>query len=144
MYRVETFVTGCFSGTLNPKKLEDVINKKFSQGWGLSHTIKEEKRVFFIFKREALFLIFKKIEEVKYNEVSKVDPTSINLKKTGIEYIHLYPEWDNYNLIISNEVYSVNEVIEGLSDGRFSLDSIATYEGEENWVELKSLFSTAQ
>ena len=81
MYKVETFVTGCFSGTLNPKKLEDVINKKFSQGWELSRTIKEEKTVLLIFKREALFLIFKKIEEVKYNEVSTGDPISINSKK---------------------------------------------------------------
>jgi hypothetical protein len=59
-YDVDVIVTGFFSGTLKKAKLKDSLNKRASDGWKLSRTIAEEKRVFLIFKREAHFLIFER------------------------------------------------------------------------------------
>jgi len=59
-YKVVTFTTGCMSGTLNPEKLQDVMNSEGAQGWRFIASIAEEKRVLILFKREAHFLIFER------------------------------------------------------------------------------------
>jgi hypothetical protein len=60
IYDVDLVTTGFFSGTLNPRKLVETLNKRAGQGWQLTRTIHETKRVFFIFKREAHFMIFER------------------------------------------------------------------------------------
>jgi len=59
-YKVVVLSTGCFSGTLNPVKLQDVLNSHAKKGWKFSKSIKEEKRIMVLLKREAHFLIFEK------------------------------------------------------------------------------------
>ena len=59
-YIVYTFKTGCFSGTLDPKKLQTVLNQHSQQGWRFVRSIHETQKVFGIFQREAHFLIFEK------------------------------------------------------------------------------------
>lgn len=56
-YKVDTFSTGFFSGTLNPKKLESQLNKQAAEGWQLARTIHETRRIFLFFKRETHFLV---------------------------------------------------------------------------------------
>jgi hypothetical protein len=34
-YHIETITTGCFSGTLNPLKLKQLLNDQASNGWHL-------------------------------------------------------------------------------------------------------------
>lgn len=60
VYKVVVLSTGCFSGTLNPNKLQDVLNNHAQKGWKFSKSIKEEKRILLLLKREAHFLIFEK------------------------------------------------------------------------------------
>lgn len=57
-YIVHTFTTGCFTGTLNPMKLQDTLNKYAAQGWRFVRSIHEEKKILGIISREAHFLIF--------------------------------------------------------------------------------------
>ena len=59
-YTVHTFKTGCFSGTLDPNKLQAVLNQHAQQGWKFVKSIHEEQKVFGIFSREAHFLIFER------------------------------------------------------------------------------------
>ena len=58
-YDVEVVSTGFFSGTLNPQKLQELLNRRAEKGWELSRTIKEERRGLFS-RREAHFLIFER------------------------------------------------------------------------------------
>ncbi len=59
-YEVVPFFTGVFSGSLNDKKLTQALNQKASEGWKLTRTISESKRVMGILKRETKFLIFER------------------------------------------------------------------------------------
>lgn len=59
-YFVHTFTTGCFSGTLNPAKLQEVLNHYGAQGWRFVRSIHEEKKILGIISREAHFLIFER------------------------------------------------------------------------------------
>lgn len=62
-YSIYTYKTGVFSGTLNPEKMLEVLNEHASRGWTLSRTIRERRRVWLFFSREAHFLIFEKEAE---------------------------------------------------------------------------------
>lgn len=59
-YIVVPFRTGCFSGSLNERKLQDTLNGYGQEGWTLSRTIHETQQVFPGFSREAHFLIFER------------------------------------------------------------------------------------
>jgi hypothetical protein len=59
-YEVDVIVTGFFSGTLKAQKLQETLNQRAQGGWRLARTIAEETRVFFLFRREAHFLIFER------------------------------------------------------------------------------------
>lgn len=59
-YEVEVISTGFFSGTLDARKLQDILNRRADQGWTLARTLKEERRRFLVGSREAHFLIFEK------------------------------------------------------------------------------------
>lgn len=59
-YVVHTFKTGCFSGTLDPIKLQEVLNEYGQQGWRFVKSIHEEQKVLGIFSREAHFLVFER------------------------------------------------------------------------------------
>jgi len=59
-YIVHTFTTGCFTGTLNPMKLQDTLNKYASEGWRFVRSIHEEKKILGVISREAHFLIFER------------------------------------------------------------------------------------
>lgn len=59
-YLVEPVTTGFFSGALDPRKLQNGLNTRASEGWRLVRSIHETKKVFFIFSREAHFLIYER------------------------------------------------------------------------------------
>lgn len=59
-YEVEVISTGMFTGTLDPRKLQEILNRRADQGWTLARTIKEERRRFLMGQREAHFLIFER------------------------------------------------------------------------------------
>jgi hypothetical protein len=59
-YRVELLHTGVFSGTLDPKRLQAALNRPGAEGWRFVRSIHETRRVFFLFQREAHFLVFEK------------------------------------------------------------------------------------
>ena len=59
-YTLQTFRPGLFSGTLNPDKLKEVLNEHAARGWKFTRAIRERKRVWLIFTREAHFLIFER------------------------------------------------------------------------------------
>ena len=59
-YTVYPLSTGFFSGTLNPKKLEEALNLHAQQGWIFEKSIHETKKILGIFSREAHFLIFRR------------------------------------------------------------------------------------
>ena len=58
-YIVYPLTTGFFSGTLNPKKLQEALNQHSQQGWIFDKSIHETTKIFGIFSREAHFLIFR-------------------------------------------------------------------------------------
>ena len=60
-YKVIVLTTGCFSGTLDPRILQDTLNVEAQGGWKFSKSIHEEKKILGIFSREAHFLIFEKV-----------------------------------------------------------------------------------
>lgn len=62
-YQVTTFTTGCLSGTLNPLRLQAALDAEAAQGWRFVNTIKEQKRIFIFWHREAHFLIFERDAE---------------------------------------------------------------------------------
>ena len=59
-YKIHSFHTVFFSGTVNPQKLEAILNKYDSDGWDLARTIHETSRILLLFCRETHFLIFKR------------------------------------------------------------------------------------
>lgn len=59
-YTIHAFKTGIFSGALNPEKMKEVLNEHANRGWKLARTIRERKRVWLIFSREAHFMIFER------------------------------------------------------------------------------------
>lgn len=59
-YLVVPFFTGCATGSLDEKKLTGALNEHAAQGWRLTRSIHETKKVFGIFSRETHFLIFEK------------------------------------------------------------------------------------
>lgn len=59
-YIVVPFKTSFFSGTLNPRKLEDTLNEYALKDWEFVRSIHETQRMMFFFRREAHFMIFKK------------------------------------------------------------------------------------
>ncbi len=59
-YSVVPVDTGFFSGSLDPKKLEKILNKAGSEEWRLVRTIHETRKLFFIFSRESHFAVFEK------------------------------------------------------------------------------------
>lgn len=59
-YIVVPYLTGCLSGTLDEKKLEKTLNQYAAQGWRLSRTIHETRRVWLFVQREAHFLVFER------------------------------------------------------------------------------------
>lgn len=61
-YLTVPFYTGCMSGVLDEKKLNGTLNEYGAQGWRLTKTIHETRKVYLIFLREAHFLIFEKDE----------------------------------------------------------------------------------
>lgn len=61
-YKVTILTTGCFTRTLDPMKLQQVLNQEAKGGWRFAKSIHEEKKVLGIFSREAHFLIFEKCE----------------------------------------------------------------------------------
>ena len=58
-YKTVPFFSGCFSGSLDEKKLNLVLNDYAKQGWRLSRTIHESKLTMFG-NRETHFLIFER------------------------------------------------------------------------------------
>ncbi len=58
-YEVEVLTTGFFSGTLNARKLQDLLNARGTEGWRLTRTLKEE-RWQLLMRREAHFLVFER------------------------------------------------------------------------------------
>lgn len=52
--------TGFFSGSLDPARLQNQLNKHAAQGWRFVRSIHETRRVFFIFSRECHFLVFER------------------------------------------------------------------------------------
>lgn len=59
-YLVEPLSTGLFSGSLDPRKLQNFLNKYGKQGWRFVRSIHETYTVFIFFKREAHFVIFER------------------------------------------------------------------------------------
>ena len=57
-YIVHPLKTGFFSGTLNGKTLEQVLNSYAQQGLRFVRSIHENQRSFLFFKREVHFLVF--------------------------------------------------------------------------------------
>lgn len=57
-YLVVPFLTGCFSGSLDHKKLTQALNQYAQQGWRFVRTIHESKGSFI--KRESHFLVFER------------------------------------------------------------------------------------
>ena len=58
IYKVDPLKRGFFSGSLNPKKLEERLNQASKEGWTFDKSIHETKGK--ILKREAHFLVFTK------------------------------------------------------------------------------------
>ena len=61
-YKVVPLTTGCVTGSLDPKKLEDLINEAAQKGGAFERSIHETEKVALIFSREAHFLIFSREE----------------------------------------------------------------------------------
>jgi hypothetical protein len=59
-YIVHAYKTGFFTGTMNEKTLEQVLNHYAQQGFRFVRSIHEEKKSFLFFKREAHLLIFER------------------------------------------------------------------------------------
>jgi len=59
-YKVVVLTTGCFSGTLDPGKLQQTLNKEATGGWRFARSIHEQKKILGIFSREAHFLVFER------------------------------------------------------------------------------------
>jgi hypothetical protein len=59
-YIVSPLHTGFFSGALDPRKLQDVMNHHARQGWKFLNSIHETKKIFLFFSREAHFLIYER------------------------------------------------------------------------------------
>ena len=59
-YKIHSYHTGFFSGTVNARKLEAVLNQHDQDGWVLNRTIHETSRVLLLFRRETHFLIFQR------------------------------------------------------------------------------------
>lgn len=60
MFEVESVMQRRWSGTLDPKRLTDVLNRRHQDGWKFTRSITSSSRVWLFFKREAVFLIFEK------------------------------------------------------------------------------------
>ncbi len=59
-YHIHALTTGFFSGTLNPRKLQDTLNRYGAEGWRFVRSIHETKKVWGIFSRESHFLVFER------------------------------------------------------------------------------------
>ncbi len=59
-YKVVVLTTGCFTGTMDPFKLQNTLNAHAVDGWKFSKSIHEEQKILGIFSREAHFLIFER------------------------------------------------------------------------------------
>ena len=59
-YELESLDTRFFTGTMDPRKLQDLLNARAAQGWCLSRTLKEQRRSFLGGAREAHYLIFER------------------------------------------------------------------------------------
>lgn len=59
-YIVQPLTTGILSGTLNPRKLQDMLNRYAADGWRFVRSIHETHRIFLFFSRECHFLIFER------------------------------------------------------------------------------------
>lgn len=59
-YKVVVLTTGCFSGTLDPNKLQQTLNSEAKGGWRFTRSIHEQKKIFGLFSREAHFLVFER------------------------------------------------------------------------------------
>lgn len=60
MYEVEVLKQRFWSGTLDQRKLQDILNRRADAGWELARTVTSSSRMFLLFKRESLFLIFRR------------------------------------------------------------------------------------
>lgn len=59
-YEVEVLKQRFWSGTLNYKKMADILNRRAADGWRLSRTVTSSSRSLLVFKRESVFLIFER------------------------------------------------------------------------------------
>jgi hypothetical protein len=59
-YDVEYISPRFWTGTLNHKKLADLLNARAGQGWKFEREITSTRRKLVIFKRETHFLVFSK------------------------------------------------------------------------------------
>jgi|GEM_PF-1801961 len=59
-YKVVVLTTGCFSGTLDPNKLQQTLNSEAKGGWKFARSIHEQKKILGLFSREAHFLVFER------------------------------------------------------------------------------------
>lgn len=57
-YEVEVIKERFWSGTLDHKRLAEILNDRAGNGWQYQHAITASRRVLLLFKRDAHFLIF--------------------------------------------------------------------------------------
>lgn len=62
-YKIAPLTTSLFGGSLDPKKLESALNEHSSDNWEFIKSIQETKKVLFLFKREAHFLVLKRAKQ---------------------------------------------------------------------------------
>ena len=61
-YKVKPLKTSLFTGTLDATKLEKELNRTSTEGWEFVRSIHESKKTFLFFKREAHFLVYKRVK----------------------------------------------------------------------------------
>ncbi len=59
-YTVVQNDTGLFSGSLDPVRLQNQLNKYAAQGWRFVRSIHETRRMLVLFRRECHFLVFER------------------------------------------------------------------------------------
>jgi len=59
-YLTVELTTGFFSGNLDSKKLEELLNKHARLGWSLRSHLKETRRMMFFSSRECHVVIFER------------------------------------------------------------------------------------
>ena len=59
-YKVATLSPRLFSGTLDPTKLQALLNEHAAEGWSFSRSIHVSKRVWLLFSRSVHFVVFER------------------------------------------------------------------------------------